>query len=57
MSLEILKQEAVSISSSPQRLKEIAAINNDLARLVATNPIADGHLLAKLALQAKKTKI
>ncbi|MEO1559910.1 MAG: hypothetical protein AAFS12_09860 [Cyanobacteria bacterium J06632_19] len=52
MSLNLLKQEATSHNTSLQRLRELAAINNELARLVATNPFTGSSLLRELALKA-----
>ena len=56
MSLEDLKQEALSSSTSPKRLREIAAISNELAKLVASNPVADSKLLDEIALQARNNR-
>ncbi|MGB3759580.1 MAG: hypothetical protein WBA07_24960 [Rivularia sp. (in: cyanobacteria)] len=56
MSLDLLKQEATSYETSPQRLREIAAMNDELARLVASNSVADSSLLRKLALKARNNK-
>ncbi|WP_448266066.1 hypothetical protein [Nostoc sp. DSM 114159] len=53
MSLDSLKQEAKNHNTSPQRLRELAAINDELTRLVAANPLADSSLLAELAIQAR----
>ena len=56
MSWENLKQEAISSSTSSGRLREIAAISNELARLVASNPHADSQLLDELAIQATNNR-
>ena len=56
MSVENLKQEAISSNSSPQRLKEIAAISCELASLVASNPNANSQLLNELAVQARNNR-
>ncbi len=56
MSLDSLKEEAKSHNTSPQRLRELAAINDELTRLVAANPLADSSLLAELAIQARTNK-
>ncbi|MDZ7966455.1 MAG: hypothetical protein RM368_16005 [Nostoc sp. DedSLP03] len=56
MSFDSLKQEAKSHNTSPQRLRELAAINDELTRLVAVNPLADSSLLAELAIQARTNK-
>ena len=56
MSLDSLKQEATNHNTSPQRLRELAAINDELARLVAANPLADSSLLAELTIQARTNK-
>ncbi|AVH71200.1 hypothetical protein [Nostoc sp. 'Lobaria pulmonaria (5183) cyanobiont'] len=56
MLLDSLKQEAKSHNTSPQRLRELAAINDELTRLVAANPIADSSLLGELAIQARNNK-
>lgn len=44
-----LQQEAVSEKTSSARLKELAGISPDLARLVASNPGATSELLRELA--------
>ncbi|MEH1943243.1 MAG: hypothetical protein V7L01_23900 [Nostoc sp.] len=56
MSLDSLKQEATNHNTSPQRLRELAAINDELTRLVAANPLADSSLLGELAIQARTNK-
>ncbi|MBN3896576.1 MAG: hypothetical protein HWQ41_15315 [Nostoc sp. NOS(2021)] len=56
MSLDSLKQEATNHNTSPQRLRELAAINDELRRLVAANPLADSSLLGELAIQARTNK-
>lgn len=56
MSLNSLKLEASSHSTSQQKLRELAAINDDLARLVAANPLADCSLLEELAIKARDSK-
>ncbi|MEH2002065.1 MAG: hypothetical protein V7L00_25585 [Nostoc sp.] len=56
MSLDSLKQEATNHHTSPQRLRELAAINDELRRLVAANPLADSSLLGELAIQARNNK-
>lgn len=56
MSLDSLKQEASSLNTSPERLRELAAINDELARLVAANYCADSSLLEQLALKARTNK-
>ncbi|MEH2361962.1 variant leucine-rich repeat-containing protein [Nostoc sp.] len=56
MSLDSLKQEATNHHTSPQRLRELAAINDELRRLVAANPLADSSLLGELAIQARTNK-
>ncbi|MBN3950525.1 MAG: hypothetical protein V7K14_24340 [Nostoc sp.] len=56
MSLDSLKQEATNHNTSPQRLRELAAINDELRRLVAANPLADSSLLGELASQARTNK-
>lgn len=56
MSWENLKQEAISSSTSSERLREIAAISNELAGLVASNPHADSQLLDELAIQARNNR-
>ncbi|MEH2045289.1 variant leucine-rich repeat-containing protein [Nostoc sp.] len=56
MSLDSLKQEAKNHNTSPQRLRELAAINDELTRLVAANPHADSSLLGELAIQARTNK-
>ncbi|MEH2226861.1 hypothetical protein [Nostoc sp.] len=56
MSLDSLKQEAKNHNTSPQRLRELAAINDELTRLVAANPLADSSLLGELAIQARTNK-
>lgn len=56
MSLDLLYQEATSHNTSPQRLREIAAMNDELARLVASNSVADSNLLTELALKARNNK-
>ncbi|MEH2369199.1 variant leucine-rich repeat-containing protein, partial [Nostoc sp.] len=56
MSLDSLKQEATNHHTSPQRLRELAAINDELRRLVAANPVADSSLLGELAIQARTNK-
>ncbi|WP_262984345.1 hypothetical protein [Nostoc sp. 'Peltigera membranacea cyanobiont' 210A] len=44
MSLDSLKEEAKNYNISPQRLRELAAINDELKRLVAANPLAESSL-------------
>lgn len=56
MSSDLLYQEATSHNTSPQRLREIAAMNDELARLVASNSVADSNLLTELALKARNNK-
>ncbi|WP_414512548.1 hypothetical protein [Nostoc sp. PCC 9305] len=56
MSLDSLKQEAKNHNTSPQRLRELAAINDELTRLVAANPLAESSLLGELAIQARTNK-
>ncbi|MEH2176380.1 hypothetical protein [Nostoc sp.] len=56
MSLDSLRQEAKSHNTSPQRLRELAVINDELTRLVAANPRADSSLLGELAIQARTNK-
>ncbi|MHC5936827.1 variant leucine-rich repeat-containing protein [Nostoc sp.] len=56
MSLDSLKQEATNHNTSPQRLRELAAINDELRRLVAANPLAESSLLGELAIQARTNK-
>ena len=56
MSLDSLKQEASNHNTAPQRLRELAAINDELARLVAANPLADCNLLEELAINARTNK-
>ncbi|MEA5550767.1 hypothetical protein VB713_07220 [Anabaena cylindrica UHCC 0172] len=56
MSLDLIKQEAINLNTSPQRLRELAAINDDLARLVAANSVADSSLLGELFLKARINK-
>ncbi|MEH2213581.1 variant leucine-rich repeat-containing protein [Nostoc sp.] len=56
MSLDSLKQEAKNHNTSPQRLRELAAINDELTRLVAANPRVDSSLLGELAIQARTNK-
>ncbi|MEA5581294.1 hypothetical protein VB620_08075 [Nodularia harveyana UHCC-0300] len=53
---DALKLEASNLQTSPQRLRELAAINDDLARLVAANSVADSSLLGELFLKAKINK-
>ncbi|MEH2231599.1 MAG: hypothetical protein V7K71_18585 [Nostoc sp.] len=53
MSLDSLKQEATNHNTSPQRLRELAGINDELTRLVAANPLAESSLLGELAIQAR----
>ncbi|MEH2294199.1 hypothetical protein [Nostoc sp.] len=56
MSLDSFKQEASNHNTSPQRLRELAAINDELTRLVAVNPLADSGLLGELAIKARNNK-
>ncbi|MEH1964766.1 MAG: hypothetical protein V7L05_34035 [Nostoc sp.] len=56
MSLDSLKQEATNHNTSPQRLRELAAINDELTRLVTANPLAESSLLGELAIQARTNK-
>ncbi len=56
MSLDSLKQEATNRNTSPQRLRELAAINDELTRLVPANPLADSSLLEELAIKARTNK-
>ncbi|RUS95921.1 hypothetical protein DSM106972_089340 [Dulcicalothrix desertica PCC 7102] len=56
MSLDSLKQEASSHNTSPQKLRELAAIDDELARLVAANPLVDCSLLEELAIRARESK-
>lgn len=56
MSLDSLKQEATARNTSPQRLRELAAMNDELTRLVAANPFADSSLLGELAIKARTNK-
>ncbi|MEH1934639.1 MAG: hypothetical protein V7L14_13150 [Nostoc sp.] len=56
MSLDSLKQEATNHNTSPKRLRELAAINDELKRLVAANPLAESSLLGELAIQARNNK-
>jgi hypothetical protein len=56
MLLDSLKQEATNHNTSPQRSRELAAINDELRRLVAANPLADSSLLGELAIQARTNK-
>ena len=44
-----LKQEAVNEQTSPKRLKFLASLNEELARLVAKNHSANSELLKVLA--------
>lgn len=56
MSLNSLKQEASSHNTPQQKLRELAAINDELARLVAANPVTDCTLLEELAIRARNNK-
>jgi hypothetical protein len=56
MSLDSYKQEANSNDTSTERLQELAGMNDELARLVAANPLADSILLQELVLKAKANK-
>lgn len=48
MSQDRLKQKALDPNTSAEELNQIAGTNNQLARLVAINPNANGGLLARL---------
>ncbi len=56
MSLDSYKREASSNHTSTERLQELAGMNDELARLVAANPLADSILLQELVLKAKANK-
>ena len=55
MSLDVLKQEAADKNTSPERLRELAGMNDELAILVAGNPFAETSLLEKLLIKDRKT--
>jgi|APFre7841882793_1041355.scaffolds.fasta_scaffold103926_1 hypothetical protein len=56
MLFDSLKEEASNLQTLPQRLRELAAINDDLARLVAANPLSESSLLGELFLKARINK-
>ena len=59
MSLEKLKEEAINPQTSLLRLQQIAQTNhdnNELAKLIASNPNTNDKLLEILAIRADKNK-
>ena len=59
MSLEKLKEEAINPQTSLLRLQQIAQTNddnNELAKLIASNPNANNESLEMLAIRADKNK-
>ena len=59
MSLEKLKEEAINLQTSLLRLQQIAQTNddnNELAKLIASNPNTNDKLLELIAIRAYKNK-
>ncbi|HEY9694694.1 MAG TPA: hypothetical protein V6D15_21040 [Oculatellaceae cyanobacterium] len=56
MSLDVLKQEATDKNTSQQRLRELAAINDELAIVVAANPLTESSLLTELLIKNRENK-